>query len=342
MPIRSDALRTVAWSCLAFALTPAFAQAQEDDAVAPAPAPRQAEVRQEMTPFAPGTVRVIPPQPTAEETFSGPLELAGFLEKHPEIQWTAPEFEEGRPHFDPRTRTLAEMAQHVIFRREIFCFEFAFKPLRQIYVDVPQPDGTMNRKLIWYMVYRVRYRGGDLRPAADEDAAQPIYDRIESVGYASRHFFPMLVLANQATGKEYLDRILPAIKPKIKAREKITTTLHNTVEISSIPIPRTTDPAAPGVWGVATWENVDPNIDFFSVCVSGLTNAFRRDEDADGNDKLPKKVLQLNFYRPGDTVRQTDDEIRFGIPAYTNEEERGHILRQYDLDKRLDYQWIYR
>lgn len=325
---------------LALALTPGFAEAQED--AAPAPAPTQAEVRQEMTRFAPGTVRVIPPQPTAEETFSGPLELSGLLQKHPEIQWSAPDFEEGRPHFDPRTRTLVEMAQQVILRREIFCFEFAFKPLRQIYVDVPQPDGTMNRKLIWYMVYRVRYRGGDLRPAADKDAKQPVYDRIESVGYESRHFFPMLVLANQATGKEYLDRILPAIKPKIKAREKITTTLHNSVEISSIPIPRTTDPAAPGVWGVAAWEDVDPNIDFFSVFVYRLTNAFREVESAEGKSVYEQKVLQLNFYRPGDTVAQIEDQVRFGIPAYTDPEEQQYVLEQYGLEKPLDYKWKFR
>ncbi len=299
------------------------------------------EVRVESTRFAPGTVTVVPPQPTAEETFTGPISLREFINAHPEIAWKAPDFKDGRPYSDPRTRTLPEMAQQVILRREVYCMEFSFKPLRQIYVDVPQPDGRMKRKLVWYMVYRARYLGGDLRAAADSQTDSP-YGRIESISYKSRRLFPLFVLANQATGKEYLDRIMPAVKDKIARREKITAPLHNTVEIGSVPIPRSTDEAAPGVWGVATWEDVDPNIDFFSVYVSGLTNAFRRDEDADGNVQLPKKVLQLNFYRPGDTVRQTDDEIRFGIPAYTNEEEQGYILRQYDLDKRLDYQWIYR
>lgn len=302
----------------------------------------QPAARTEETRFAPGTVQVIPPQPTAEETFTGPLTLRGLLEQHPEIQWNAPDFEGGRPHFDPRTRTLAQMAQQAILRREVFCFEFAFKPLRQIYVDVPQPNGTMKRKLIWYMVYRVRYRGGDLRPASDSEGTQPVYNRIESVSYDSRHFFPMLALADQTTDKEYLDRILPAVKSKIKTREKITAELYNSVEISSVPIPRTTDDSAPGVWGVATWEDVDPNIDFLSVYVYRLTNAALRVETSDGDEHYQQKVLQLNFYRPGDTVRETDDVTRFGIPAYTDPTEQQYVLDQYGLEKPLDYLWKFR
>ncbi|QEG42709.1 hypothetical protein [Roseimaritima ulvae] len=299
------------------------------------------EVRVESTRFAPGTVTAIPPQPTAEETFTGPITLRDFIAAHPEIAWKAPEFPDGRPHSDPRTRTLPEMAQQVILRREVYCLEFSFKPLRQIYVDVPQPNNRMQRKLIWYMVFRVRYLGGDLRAAEDSTTDSP-YGRIEAISYKSRRFIPLVVLANQATGKEYLDRILPAVKSKIAMREKITAPLYNTVEISAVPIPRSTDPAAPGVWGLATWEDVDPNIDFFSVFVSGLTNAFERQEDTEGNVTFLKKTLQLNFYRPGDSVRQTEDEIRFGIPAYTDPEEQAYILQQYGVDKRLDYQWVYR
>ncbi|WP_153558126.1 hypothetical protein [Roseimaritima sediminicola] len=299
------------------------------------------EVRVEETRFAPGTVRVIPPQPEAEETFTGPITLREFISAHPEIQWKAPDFTDGRPNSDPRTRTLPEMAQHVILRREVYSLEFSFKPLRQIYVDVPQPNNRMKRKLIWYMVFRVRYLGGDLRAAADSTTDSP-YGRIEAISYKSRRFIPLLVLADHTSGKEYLDRILPAVKSKIAMREKITAPLYNTVEISTVPIPRSSDPAAPGVWGVATWEDVDANIDFFSVFVSGLTNAFEREEDDAGEVTIRKKTLQLNFFRPGDTVQQVDDLIRFGVPAYTDEQEHQYILDQYGLDKRLDYQWVYR
>ncbi len=296
---------------------------------------------QEQTQFASGVVTVIPPAPHPEETFDGPQTLQALLDAHPEIQFGGETHPNGEPHFDPRSRTLVEMAKQVILRREIFCFEFSFKPLRQIYIDVPRPDGRMQRKLVWYMVYRVRYRGGDLRPAPDTVAGVQIYKRVESVHYDSRRFFPMLALRDNVTGKAYKDRILPTAEQKIKVREQISAPLHNSVEISKVKIPYTSDPAAPGVWGVATWDDVDPNLDFVSVEVYGLTNAFQQDGEGD-DAPYRRKALQLNFYRPGDTIAQTEDLIRFGVPAFQDETEQQYVLKQYGLDERLDYQWIFR
>jgi hypothetical protein len=210
-----------------------------------------------------------------------------------------------------------------------------------MYIDVPQPNGKMQRKLIYYMVYRVRYRGGDLRPAADKVAGVPIYTRVEEIHYNSRRFFPLMVLGDNVTGKEYTDRILPAAKEKIAIREQITAPLYNSVEISRVAIPFTTDSEAPGVWGVATWEDVDPNLDFISIDVFGLTNAFEQDGEGP-NAPYRRKALQLNFYRPGDTMNQTADLIRFGVPAFENAEEQTYILKKYGLDERLDYLWVFR
>src|SRR6056297_1026665 len=290
----------------------------------------------EETRFAPGVVRVIPPAPSPEETVDGPQTLQSLLEAHPEIQFGGDTHPEGQPHFDPRSRTLVEMAKQVILRHEVFAFEFAFKPMRHIYLDVPRPDGRLQRKLIWYMVYRVRYRGGDLRPAADTVANAPIYKRVEQVHYDSRRFFPLLVLRDHVSDKEYVDRIFPTAKEKIQVREKITAPLYNSVEITRVPIPYTDDPSGDGVWGVATWEDVDPEMDFFSVEVFGLTNAFKKEGEAP-DAPYKRKALQLNFYRPGDTMQQTEDEIRFGVPAYTLEKDQQYILDQYGLDERLDY-----
>ncbi len=301
----------------------------------------QPAIRVESTDFAPGTVTVIPPEKIPEETFTGPITLRQFLDSHPEIAWRAPDFNDGRPYSDPRTRTLTEMAQQVILRREVFCLEFSFKPLRTIYVDIPQPNGRLKRKLIWYLVYRVRYQGNDLRATSDPETNSP-YGRIEGINREARRFFPIFTLVNHATGAETIDQILPAVKAKIATLEKITAPLYNTVEISSVQIPRSSDPAAPGVWGLATWEDLDPGIDFLSVYVRGLTNAFRRDEDAEGKIGLVPKVLRMNFYRPGDRIRQTEDRIYFGLPAHKNEQEQAYFLEQYGLQKRLDYEWVYR
>lgn len=326
-------VRRLSLCCLCGLLGVTMASAQQNQQRDPS--------TQEETRFAPGVVTVIPPAPDPKETFDGPQTMKELLDSYPEIQFGAPAHPDGEPHFDPRSRTLAEMAKQVILRHEIYCLEFAFKPLRHIYIDIPRADGRMQRKLVWYMVYRVRYRGGDLRPAADTVAGVEIYKRVEEIHYQSRRFFPMLVLKNHISGKEYLDRILPTARDKIKIREQITAPLYNSVEITRVKIPFSSDSAAPGVWGVATWEDVDPNFDFVSVEVFGLTNAFEQDGQGP-NAPYRRKALQLNFYRPGDTMNQTEDLIRFGVPAFEDEREQKYILEHYGLDERLDYQWLFR
>lgn len=320
----------VTFAALCLFASPAMAQA-----------PKKDPSFQQETMFAPGVVTVIPPAAHPEETFDGPQTLQSLLDAHPEIQWNAETHPDGAPHFDPRSRTLVEMAKQVILRREVYCFELSFKPLRQIYIDVPRPDGRMQRKLVWYMVYRIRYRGGDLRPAADTVAGVPLYRRVEGIHYDSRYVFPMLILSNHISGKRYMDQILPTATEKIRVREQITAELNNSIEISKIKIPHSSDDDAPGVWGVATWTDVDPNLDFLSVEVFGLTNAFQQDGEGD-DAPYRRKMLQLNFYRPGDTMKQTEDLIRFGVPAFENEAEQDYILQQYGLEERLDYQWLFR
>jgi hypothetical protein len=328
-------LRLACASCVGLVILPTVSlKAQETPSKADPSSTQQTE-------FAPGVVTVIPPAPDPKETFDGPLTLDGLLDAYPEINWSGADFPDGGPHFDPRSRTLVEMAKQVILRREIYCFEFSFKPLRQIYIDVPRPDGRMQRKLIWYMVYRVRYRGGDLRPAADEVGGLPIYNRIETVSYESRRFFPMMVLRDPTTNKQYVDRVLPTAKQQIATREKITAPLFNTVEISRVEIAQSNDDLAPGTWGVVTWEDVDPNIDFLTVSVFGLTNAFEQDGVA-ADSPYRRKALELNFYRPGDSMNQTEDLIRFGVPAFKDEKELANILKQYGLQERLDYRWVFR
>ena len=148
-------VRQISLCCLSSVLGITIASAQAGQKLDPSTS--------EQTRFAPGVVTVIPPAPEPKETFDGPQTLQSLLEAYPEIQFGGETHPNGEPHFDPRSRTLVEMAKQVILRREIFCFEFSFKPLRQIYIDIPRSDGRMQRKLVWYMVYRIRYRGGDLR-----------------------------------------------------------------------------------------------------------------------------------------------------------------------------------
>jgi hypothetical protein len=289
--------------------------------------------------LAPGVLRVIPPEPNEEETFLGPVTLDPLTR----FEWT--------PNYAAETQTLQQKASKVVLRQNVWNLEFSFKPLRMVHVDIPQPSGRMQRKLIWYMVYRVRNLGEHLTPVPIEDEYQnrtfgtQRTDEVLNVGAAqpaaSVRFYPHFVLETRREQKAYLDRIIPVALPVIAAREADGGRLYNSVDISRIPVPvgrEETD----GVWGVAMWEDVDPRVDFFSILVQGLTNAYRTTTTSDGSTVHRQKTLQLNFWRPGDTHNEHEKEIRYGIPAVADPEEQNYILSQYGISQRLDHLWAYR
>lgn len=294
-------------------------------------------------PLAPGVLTVIPSDTKDGETFNGPLPLVEVVTGIPKLDWT--------PNYSPKTNTLQEMAKQVVLRRPIWDLEFAFKPLRMIEVDVPQPTGKMQRKLIWYMVYRVSNRGLALNPTATEDEfGHKTYD-IQKVNYPTRRFFPHFVLESREYKKSYLDRVIPAAQKAIQKREDPGTKLHNSVEMTRNQIPLSDERIERGMWGVVTWEDVDPRIDFFSVYVRGLTNAFKfvdppgayRAGEPPGSGRLYSyKTLQLNFWRPGDSVLEHEDEVRYGVPVDSDPVLQTHILDAFGLTERLDHLWVYR
>lgn len=312
--------------------------------------------------LAPGVLTVIPPKPEEEEMFSGPLPLVEIPLEAEGIEYT--------PNFESKTATVFERSKGVILRRGIWNLEFSFKPLRMIEVDVPQPSGKMRKKLIWYMVYRVKNNGGHFQ--VKEERAL-VNDKIEHTVFAKDvvnqleekkadgtkgpiaiRFFPHFVLESFEFKKQYLDLIIPSAITAIKQREfprnpKID--LHDTVSISEMDIPLSDAENDRGVWGVVTWQDVDPRMDYFSVYVQGLTNAYRFEDtkDAYKREKLPgagrkftSKTLQLNFWRPGDTVAENDEEIRYGCRLDQDPAEQAKILAQYGLKEPLDYLWLYR
>lgn len=294
-------------------------------------------------PLAPGVLTVIPPAPEYGETASGPLSLVEIVRGLPELEW--------EPQFTSRTRTAFAQAQSTVLRREVWNLEFAFKPLRVISIDVPQESGKMQRKLIWYMVYRVRYLGGDLVPQGTPDEfGHVLYDAVPAAR-EGRYFFPRFLLESHDLSKVYQDRIIPAARVPIQEREHRGKELLNTVEISREPIPLSTPDAPAEVWGLVTWEDIDPRVDFVSVYVRGLTNAHRPvdvpdvyqpgDTPGTGRDILAK-TLRLNFWRPGDASREHEDPIYFGVPYSPDPERQAEILRSFGLRERVDYLWEYR
>ncbi len=220
------------------------------------------------------------------------------------------------------------MATKTVFRRDIWCLEFTFRPPRMIWVDEPQASGKMQRKLIWYMIYHVKNTGKHLRPTKQSDGTFVVKPVDREV-----RFFPQFVLEAEEYKKAYLDRIIPVAIPAIQQKEDPNRKLLNSVEVGSKLIPVSTDLVDKSVWGVATWEDVDPRIDFFSIFVQGLTNAYQWDDPAGAfktgdppttGRVMTEKTLMLNFWRPGDEYVEDQRIIRYGIPG------------------KVDYSWIYR
>ncbi|MDZ4851562.1 MAG: hypothetical protein SGI77_19905 [Pirellulaceae bacterium] len=290
--------------------------------------------------LAPGVLITVAPDQNAQDTAIGPLNL-DYVAKHPELEWTDPDFEGGTPHFASKSETLLEMGRGVTLRHPVWAFEFSFKPVRTIEVDLPSKSGGFERKLVWYLVYRLRYVGGDLLPVLDE-AGVPNAPR--EVNFKSLRFLPRFTLISTQSKIEKDSTILRSAVQAIADRERVGKPILDTFQIARREILPSLGDVDNSVWGVATWTDIDPRTDFFVVRVKGLTNAYQLKMEGE-NRKFSRKTLQIHFWRPGDTIAQAEDRIRLGVPAFLDNAMQNHILKQFaefELEKRLDYQWVYR
>src|SRR3954468_186545 len=83
--------------------------------------------------LAPGVLTTIPPSLNPEDTVS----------THDVMEIRANSAVEWKPEYIASSDTLFGMADKAKFRREIYCLEFSFKPLRMIEVDVPAANGAV-------------------------------------------------------------------------------------------------------------------------------------------------------------------------------------------------------
>jgi hypothetical protein len=295
--------------------TGAPAHAQEVPAKPKPDAARPIQTRSPYRPLAPGVLQTIDPMRALDEAVSR-HDVVELLAVDPKFDW----------------------AKDIAFRRDVWALEFQFKPMRMIYVDIPQASGRMQRKLIWYMVYVVTNPGKVMHPVEDvklpyDTAQKRRLFEINSVDRPVR-FLPEFLLeghqhmkGDEGFTKAYPDRVIPVAIGPIRTREDINRKFLTTVEMCrEIPVGQS-------FWGIATWEDIDPRIVRFSVYVSGLTNAYKwTDEKGEykagdpigKGRKLYRKTLKLNFWRPGDEYAEREDEIRYGVPGG------------------VDYEWVYR
>ncbi|RLS34420.1 MAG: hypothetical protein DWH79_04465 [Planctomycetota bacterium] len=263
--------------------------------------------------LAPGVLTVIPADRSGDDSLLR-ADIPEITLGLSDLTWS--------PKQSPLGATLVEQGRNRDFPRDIWCLEFAFKPPRQIDIDIPSRELRMERKRVWYLLYSVKNVGGR-RIVMDQGDATRL--KTELVQEPIR-FLPHLVLESveglsAAEGtlayRAYLDRVLPSAIEPIRTREGIRVQLYDSASMAAKEI-------APGEerWGVAIWEDVDPRIDYFSIFVRGLTNAIRwrpRQAAEFAADSLPAageehalESLRLDFWRPGDDATSPAEEMSVG------------------------------
>ena len=280
---------------LSFASSEAFAQAAANPDKPAPDKPAQAETQLTAGGYrklALGIERTIKPESQEEERFSR-HNLVGLLRRDPKF---------GERAWAPRN-----LAKGIRITHDIWALQFTFKPVRFIEIDIPDGKGSVQRKLVWYMVYHARNEGD-----------KPV------------RFTPRFVLHAHDSDKFYDDRVMPLAIPQIQLREDPRRRLLNSVEMGQSEVPPSAQGEDNSVWGVVTWRDIDERTDRFSIFVQGLTNAYRIEElpgqnpDEPGTWKFTRKTLQLNFWRPSDEFYAHEREIRLGIPGD------------------VDYRWVYK
>ncbi len=267
--------------------------------------------------LAAGVLTVIPPDTSADDTEQHG-DLLEITRGRADSKW--------KPNEAPSNTTLIERAKNLEFQRNIWYLEFAFKPPRTIDVDVPTLNQRMQRKRLWYLVYRVKNTGGRRTVVDKIDPSKRTTKKLEGPVLFLPHFvLEGLEALSDAEGttsyRGYLDRVVPSAMAPIRMREDQARELFDSAQMASQPI-------APGEerWGVAVWEDVDSRIDFFSIFVRGLTNSIRwrekaratfaKNEPMGASMEQTLECLRLDFWRPGDDGRNRDQEMSVGYAGF--------------------------
>ncbi|MEL7495970.1 MAG: hypothetical protein AAFN77_00065 [Planctomycetota bacterium] len=281
-------------------------------------------------PLAPGVLETIPIDLNPRDMHSLPMMMPG-------MQAT-----EYVPKTHPAEATLYGQGHRVIlYRDNVWEYEFSFIGLRQARVRVPDAKGQLINKNFWYLVYRIRNTGKTMtyakvkqNPEFDHIKHDLRYDQL--VAAEKINFRPQFTLTGWVEGRgkyqkvEYPSVVNPVAAYRIRQLEDPNQVLLDTEQMVEAEIPMAKNDADPGVWGVAIWEDVNPRLDFVSVYVQGLSNAYRLNRQQP-NQPSKLKTLQLNFWRPGDVVAEKRDDVEFGIPLVDKPEEQIEICKRYAL-----------
>ncbi len=176
---------------------------------------------------------------------------------------------------------------------KVWVLDFKFKDPRLIKVDIP----GRGQRVCWYLWYQVI-----------NNTSQP------------HTFIPDFELVTTDRNTVHHDQILPKVQEAIRQLEDPTDYLKikNSVTIATEPIPPSKKDAEPrAVTGVAIWDDVDPDANYYTIFVTGLSNGWAVTDDPDKPGEksiIRRKTLQLNFRRLGDRYYQKSEAIHFVQP----------------------------
>ena len=277
--------------------------------------------------LSPGVLKVIEAELDARDAHTLPMPM-------PKLNAT-----EYDPNLFPKSESLFGKTRQIVLYREVFQLEFSFIPLRQI---------RFENNNYWYMIYRIRNVG---KTFTHEKIVDPKFDRVEyeirqdnmdiKPDALSYRFFGNFSLegwvenpvTEEFTKVRYSNNYVPQeVIDAIRLEEDPGMELLDIVEMAKQSFP-VVDPnsEAGGKWGVAVWKNVDARIDYVSVFVTGLSNGYRLKSLDNGEKEFKVRTLQLNFWRPGDSVEQDRDVVDYGIPLTDHHKKQVEICNRYDL-----------
>lgn len=222
--------------------------------------------------------------------------------------------------FSAKARAVAT-GEELSLQPGIWICEVTFKPVRLVWADLTDPKtGEKSRELVWYLCYKAINR-----PLVDEKDTSDVTPMNDDDPPPSEPMFvPEFTLVSEDDGEQkvYHDVVLPEAQAVILKREQRRAgdpRLKNSVEVIG-PIPAATAVESPSngtIWGVAMFRGVDPEIDRFSIYMTGFSNGFKVVKGPEG-DLVLRRTIKQEYWRPGDRFAQHETEFRLkGEPVWS-------------------------
>ncbi len=141
------------------------------------------------------------------------------------------------------------MMKAQVFRSEIWSLEFGFKPVRMIAVDLPDEQGQTKTKVVWYLLYYVRYLGVTWWPQPQKDEfGNAIYQPAPGAGRTARRFVPGFNAQQHRAGQRTEATFIPQAIPLITAKERVGKPVYDSVAISKVLVEQSTPLVSKEVW----------------------------------------------------------------------------------------------